>query len=137
MRATLITFLSALLLSGCSPKHTAYIDQTIDIVAGKDIVVRDYVLSVRKRAGNSLEGVRILRREPDGKETIITANTGTITQGAKQNVEATPADAKTQDRLKVVLIRNTVKMTLFNANVQTKTKSGTTRMTVQKMELVF
>jgi exo-beta-1,3-glucanase (GH17 family) len=106
-------------------------------VAGKDIVLPGYVLSVKKRDGSSLEGIHLVQSGPDGKETIITAETGTVTQGPKQTVEAQPTDAKTRDRLRVIVARNSVKLTLFNANVQTKNQSGTTKATVQKLELNF
>ena len=137
MRTTLGIFISVLLLSGCSPKHTSYVDQTIEVVPGKDIVVRDYVLSVRKRDGSSLEGIRIVRREPDGKETIITADTGMMTQGPKQSVEMPVAKEKARYKLSVVIAQNTVRMTLFNAHVQMKTQAITNRMIVEKMEFEF
>ncbi len=135
MKPTLGILLSTMLLCGCSQRHTYRIDQTIDVVAGKDIVVLDWTLKVKKRDGNSLEGVRLVNREPDGKETIITADTGTLAQGPKQTIEVPAANAKDQRRSRVVLIRNSVKLILFNANVQTATKTGTTRMTVEKLEL--
>ena len=78
-----------------------------------------------------------MRSEPDGKVTTITADTGTLTLSPKQSVEAQPTDAKTQERLRVFVIHNPVTMTLSNAFVLTKTQSGTTRMTIQKMELGF
>ena len=137
MKSVVSTILSVLLLCGCSQKHTAVVDESVDIVAGKDIVVRDYVVSVKKRDGSSIEGVRIVHREPDGKETTITADTGTLTQGRKENVEARPTDEKTQERLRVVVIHNSVTLTLSNALVQTKTQSGTTKMMVEKLELAF
>jgi hypothetical protein len=54
-------------------KHTAYIDETVDVEAGKDIVLPygNGVLSVKKRDGNSLEGIRLVRTEPDGQQRII------------------------------------------------------------------
>jgi hypothetical protein len=137
MRATFTIFLSVLLFCSCSKKRTAYVDQPVDIVAGKDIVVRDYVVSVKKRDGSSVEGIRIVRREPDGKQTTITADVGTVTQSSKQSVAAQPTAAKTEDRLRIVVIHNSVTMILSNALVQTKTQSGTTKMMVQKMELAF
>jgi uncharacterized GH25 family protein len=137
MRAIFSIFLSALLFSGCSQKHTAYVDQSVDIVAGKEIVVRDYVITVKKREGSSIEGVHIVRRESDGKETTITADTGTLAQAPKQSVEAQPTDAKTQERLRVFVVQNSVTMTLSNALVQTKTQSGTTKMMVERLELAF
>jgi uncharacterized lipoprotein YajG len=135
MRPTLRIMLSVLLLGACSHKHTTVVDQSVDIVAGKDIVVRGYVVSVKKRDRSAIAGIRIVRREPDGKETTITADTGTLTQGPKQTVEAKPTDAKTQDRLRVFVVQNSVTITLSNASVQMKTQSGTTKMMVQKMEI--
>lgn len=137
MRAISSIILLALLFSGCSQKRTAHVDQSVDIVAGKEIVVRDHVISVKKREGSSIEGVRIVRREPDGKETTITADTGTLTQAPKQSVEAQPTDAKTQERLRVFVVQNSVTIILSNAFVQTKTQSGTTKMKVERLELAF
>ena len=138
MKGTFIVSLTALLLSACSQRHTAHIDETVDIVAGKDIVLLGGdVLSVKRRDGSSLEGIRIVRSGPDGEETIITAEIGTVTQGPKQTVEGQPADAKTRERLKVVFMRNPATVTLFNANVQIKTQSGTTRAIAERMEFTF
>jgi hypothetical protein len=142
LKGTFIISLAVLLFSGCSQKHTAQIDETVDIVAGKDIVrpgpgPEKLVLSVKKRDGNSLEGIRVVVSQPDGNERIITADTGTVTQGPRQTVEGQPADAKTQERLKVVFVRNPVKVTLFNATVQTHTQDGTTRIIVDRMDLDF
>ena len=122
-------------------KHTAYIDETVDIVAGKDIVL-PYgrgVLTVKKRDGSSLDGIRLVQSDPDGSERIITAETGTVTQGPKQAVEAQPANAETQRKLRVVTVRNPVNVTLFNANVQTRTQSGETNViaVVDRMDLTF
>ena len=137
MRGIFIILLTALLFSGCSPKHTAHVDQTVDIVAGKDLVFPGYVLSVKKRDGTSLEGIRVVQSGPDGTETLITADTGTVTQSPKQSVEPKPADARTKDKLRVIAVRNSVKLKLFNASVQTKTPTGTSRMTVEQWELDF
>jgi hypothetical protein len=138
MRATFSIFLSALLFCGCSQKHTAYVDESVDIVAGKDIVVRDYVISVKKRQGSSIEGVRIVHREPDGKETTITADTGTLTQGPKQSVEAQPTDAKTKDRLRVVVIYSPVKMTLHNPLlISEKAGRRLSTVTMEKLDIGF
>jgi hypothetical protein len=52
MRSSFGIFLSALLLGGCSPEHAVYVDQSADIVAGKDSVWEGYVVSVKKRAGS-------------------------------------------------------------------------------------
>ena len=138
MRAIFSIFILALLFCGCSRKHTAYVDQSVDIVAGKDIVVRDYVISVKKRQGSSIEGVRIVRREPDGKETTITADTGTLTQGPKQSVEAQPTDAKTQVWLRLVVIHNPVKMTLHNPLlISEKAGRRLSTVTMEKLEIDF
>ena len=137
MGGILITLLVALLLSGCSPKHTGHVDQTVDIVAGKDLVLPGCVLSIKKRDGSSIEGIRVVKRGPDGTESVITADTGTVIQSPKQSVEARPTDARTKNRLRVIVVRNPVKVTLFNASVQTQTPSGTTRMTVEQLELDF
>jgi len=107
--------LSVLLLCGCSQKHTTHVDQSIDIVAGKDIAVRDRVVSVQKRDGNSIQGIRIVRKLPGGKETIITANTGTIAQSPN----------------------NSVTLTLSKALVQTKTRGGATESTAERLEIRF
>lgn len=137
MRITFSIFLLALLFCGCSQRHTAYLDQSVHIVAGKEIVVRDCAVSVKKRDGNSLEGIRIVCRQPGGKVAIITADTGTVIEGPMQSIEATPTDTKTQNRIRVMVIRNSVKMTLFDANVQVKTPTNMTRMTIKKAEYDF
>ena len=138
MRSIFIILLTTLLFSGCSRKHTAYIDETLDIEAGKEIALPGGdVLSVKKRDGNSLEGIRVVQRGADGREAVITADTGTVVQGPKQRVEVQPADAKTQDGLRVFVIKNSVKLTLFDANREIKTQAGTNKMTFRQMELHF
>jgi hypothetical protein len=137
MKSVFSTILSFLVLCGCSQKHTAVVDQSVDIVGGKDIIVRDYVVSIDKRDGSSIKGVRIVHRESGGNETTITADTGTLTQGAKESVEARRTDSKTQDSLRAIVMHNSVTMTLSNAFVQTKTQNGTTKVMVEKLELSF
>jgi hypothetical protein len=135
MKTVLSIFCSALLLCGCSQKHTSYIDDTIDVVTGKDIVVGNYVLNVKKREGDSLEGVRIVQRAPDGKETTITADTGTITEGPKRSIESPATNLQNQSRPKVAVIQKAVKVTLINASVQTNAQTGPTQMTVERLEI--
>jgi len=126
-----------LFVSGCSQKHTARIDESVDIVAGKDIVVRGYVLHIQKREGSALEGIRLVQRKPDGKETTITANTGIVTESPKQSIEVPSADTKTREKLRVALIQNGGMITLFDATMETKTQSGTNKMRAQKLEFRF
>lgn len=128
--------LSALLLGGCSPKYTVYVDQSADIVAGKKSVWEGFVVSVKKRDGNSIEGIRIVSRKPDGTETITTADTGTVTLGPNQRVEAPPTGAKTSDGLRVVVIRNSVTLILTNALVQFTEPDGTKTVRVPKAEFI-
>src|SRR5688572_9301937 len=137
MKSVLIILFAVLLFLGCSPKHTAHVDQTVDIVAGKDLVFPGYVLNVKKRDGSSLEGIRIVRSDSDGTERVITADTGTVVQSPKQSAEAQPTDAKMNDRLRVIVVRHQVKVKLFNASVQTKTQTSTTMMTIGELELAF
>jgi hypothetical protein len=136
MRPAFGIFLSALLWSGCSQKHTVYVDQSADIVAGKYSVWDGFVVSVKKRDGSSIEGIKIVSRKPDGTETITTADTGTVTQGPKQRFEAPPTGAKTNDGLRVVVIRNSVTIILSNALVQFKEPDGTKTVRVPKAEFV-
>jgi len=137
MRTLLSFFCSTLLLCGCSQRHTAYLDATVDVVAGKDIVLPDCVLNVKKREGNSLAGVRILRREPDGSKTTITADSGTITEGPKRSIESPATNVKNGSRVKVVVIQKSVTLTLFNAVFQTKTQSGETNTASGTLTLTF
>ena len=140
MKRTFITCLTVLLLCSCSRPRTAYVDETVDIVAGKDIVLPGgQVLSVKKRVGNSLEGIRIAQNEPDGGERIITADTGTVTQGPRQTVDdGERANAKTTKELRVVVVRNAGTLTLSNATMQIKTPSGgTSSVIADRTELKF
>ena len=137
MRVARCIFLLALLLCGCSRRQTVYLHPPINIVAGQDIV-RQYgdshlVISVKKRDGSSLEGIRIVETGPGGRESIITANTGTLTQGPKQSVEVEPPG----DRTRIFIISSPVKVTLFNANEQIKTQSGTTKTFSKQWEFNF
>jgi len=123
------------LLFGCSQQHVSYVDQTVNVVAGKTIAVRDYVLSVKERNGSALNGIQVIHREADGNETFITANTGTVTEGPRRRIEAPPANGPGRDDSKIIVIKNTVKLTLFNAQIQIKSQSRTNRITVQQLEL--
>ena len=134
MRVTFGILLSAILVCGCSQKRTTYIDHSVEIVAGKEIVVGEYAVNVQQRDGNSLKGIRVVQRTPEGKETIITADAGTVTEGPKQRTEMTPT-AGSPNANRIVVVQNTVKLTLFNANVQIKTESSTNRMTIQQAEV--
>ncbi len=103
MKNTLTIILSGLLLCGCSKKPA------IDLVqAGKDTSWNhgSYDLQVAKRDGDSLGGIRLVLKTSSGQDTIITADTGTVTAGSVEN----PADP------------NCVRVTLFNAqdNVNAK-----------------
>jgi len=75
--------------------------------------------------------IRIVRRQPDGTEIVITAATGTMTQGFKQGIEVPSVNAKDQDRLKVLVIQSTLKKILFKVTLQNISQSGTTRMITQ------
>ena len=135
MRATFSIFLSALLFCGCSQKHTVNLNAPVDIIAGKDIVVRSYTLNIKKRVGSSLEGIRILRHDLDGGETIVTADTGML---AQQRVEVPQADSKVQERLRLTVIHNSVMITLRNATIISE--KGGRRLsvtTMEKLEMFF
>lgn len=85
MKNMLTLLLSGLLLSGCSQKHAASGDSTLDLVqAGTDLILNDghYVLHVTKRDGSSIQGVKIVAKAPDGLETTITADKGTVSEGS-------------------------------------------------------
>jgi len=137
MKSFLGILLLSALLCACSHRRTAYIDRTIDIVAGKDIAIENFVLHIEKRSGNSLVGIRIVKRESDGKETTITAATGTLRQGPKHMVDLSPTNAAAQSKWRLVVIENPVKLTLFNAHIQTKKHSATTNLIVRTMALDF
>lgn len=132
MKNKLTIYLLAVILSGCAEKRTKYVDQTIRIEAGKDITIRNYVLNVKKREGNSVEGIRIISNG-NGNEITITADIGILTEGSEQRIEMPP----TKNKPRVVIITKSVKLTLTNANIVTKTPKSTTKSTAEKMELDF
>jgi hypothetical protein len=86
MKILATTVLLSLYLCGCSRSHDVSSSPALDRVqAGKDIAFGHYVLHVEKRNGSSLEGVRIVSREPDGQTVTITAEKGTLSQGTGQS----------------------------------------------------
>jgi hypothetical protein len=96
MKSTLTILALAFLFCGCSKKPA------IDFVqAGKDTTWNQgaYNLQVAKRNGDSLGSIRLVLKTSGGQDTIITAETGTVTAGSVEN----PADP------------NCVRVTLFNA----------------------
>jgi hypothetical protein len=133
MRATFGILLLALFLCGCSPRRVVYLDQTIKVVAGKDLAIGHYVLNVRKRDGNSVSGIRVVCKDSDGTETVIMADTGTLTPGPTQRSEA---EVNKQRKLRVVVLRNSMKLTLFHATTQIRKRGGTTSAQGQ-VELFF
>ena len=107
MKNTFTVILSGLFLCGCSQKQATPASHTIDLVqAGTNELWklsdnRDIILSVTKRDGNSLEGVRLSHIAPDGHKSISTADTGTVASGSVEN----PTD------------ENSVRIILHNARV--------------------
>jgi hypothetical protein len=75
------------------------------------------VLHVTKRAGDSVEGVRIVNKTSDGQEMTTIADTGTLLSGSVEN----PADIQS------------VRITLRNA----QSHSATTSMTAETLMLVL
>jgi hypothetical protein len=85
MKYMLTIFLSGLLLCGCSHKESRAIDL---VVAGKDINWgRGVILHVAKRDGTSVEGIQLLvpLQHSDGKNALITADTGILTAGSNES----------------------------------------------------
>jgi hypothetical protein len=84
MKTTFTILLSGLLLCGCSKKPAIALIQS-----GTDVSLKlgtgSCVLHVAKRDGSSIQGISLVTKEPDGKETTITADTGTISEGSDRN----------------------------------------------------
>jgi len=113
LRITFIILLSGLAFCGCS-KKAASKGSAIDLVqSGQEVAWADgYVLTVAKREGSSLEGIRIVNTLPDGQIRTILAEKGTISKGE---------DA------------NSVKIALYEAQTQT----GNNQMSAHLMNLVL
>jgi hypothetical protein len=75
------------------------------------------VWHIAKRDGNSVEGIRIVSKSPEGSETTLTSNTGILSPGSVEN----PTDI------------NAVRITLRNA----KGQSADTQFTADEMMLVL
>ena len=84
MKNTLVILLSGLLLCGCSKKPAITLIQS-----GTDASLKlggaSCVLHVTTRDGSSIQGIRLVTKEADGKETTITADAGTISEGLDHN----------------------------------------------------
>jgi len=109
MKHTHILILSGLLLGGCcSQRQVTAIDR---VQSGTDTAWDQglYVLHVTNRNGSSLEGVRIISRGYGEEATIVSADTGSISQGPSC------VDGVADD--------NAVKITLQNA----RSEKGKTR----------
>jgi hypothetical protein len=115
MKPILAILLSSILVCGCSKKPIPTAQSAIALVeAGKDVTLGGLVLHVAKRDGSFIEGIRIARKEADGKETTILADTGTLSQGSDQS---------------------TVRIVLNNVRRETKSQSGTTTKTSAGMAI--
>jgi hypothetical protein len=77
MKSTCVILLAGLLLCGCSQKQSGpIIDQ---IQPGKDLSWDNGpVLRITKRDGNSLEGVTVTAKLPNGQTQILSAATATL-----------------------------------------------------------
>ena len=109
MKYTHLLLLSGLLLGGCcSQRQMTAIDR---VQSGTDTAWDHgvYVLHVTKRHGNLLEGIQIISKSADGVETIVSADTGTISLGPSC------VDSVADD--------NAVKITMVNA----RSEKGKTR----------
>ena len=86
MRNMLTVLLSGLFLCGCcSQRQASQPAPAIDRVqSGSDTAWDhgEYVLHVTKRDGSSIQGVKIVAKAPDGLETTITADKGTVSEGS-------------------------------------------------------
>jgi|APCry1669189101_1035198.scaffolds.fasta_scaffold111613_1 hypothetical protein len=113
LRITFMILLSGLAFCGCSKKAASKGSAIERVQSGQEIAWADgYLLTVAKRAGSSLEGIRIVNTLPDGQTRIILAEKGTITEGD---------DA------------NSVKIALYEAQTQT----GNNQMSAHLMNLVL
>jgi hypothetical protein len=82
MKIYLAILLFSLLLCGCSQAQQTPSSTSFDrIQAGKDVSFGGDTLRVDKRAGTSVEGVRIVSKDADGQVTTTTAKTGTLSPG--------------------------------------------------------
>ena len=110
----LVAGVLALPLFGCSRKQDASKPGAIDgIQPGQDIAWADgSVMTVTRREGHALEGVRIVRMLSTGQATVISANKGTIEPGA---------DA------------HSVNLTLYEAT----TRTGNNEMSAHLLRLAF
>jgi hypothetical protein len=92
--------LSSLLLCGCLHKQATSTHQAIDFVeAGKDVawLGGSVDLYVTKRDGDSIQGIRLVTKDPHGKETTITADKGTVSEGSDAySVRITLYDGKSE-----------------------------------------
>jgi hypothetical protein len=87
------------------------------VVADKEITsFPGYVLHITKRDGSSIEGIHIVINQHNGKKTTITADTGTVLPGSAPI---------------------TVRLVLVHAKCETIDQDKTTRMIVEKMEIVL
>lgn len=76
--------LAVLLLGvcGCSRGHKKSARSPLDrIQAGRDVSFGQYIVRVAKRQGTTVEGVRVVSRERDGRTATITATKGTLSPG--------------------------------------------------------
>ncbi|MCX6922156.1 MAG: hypothetical protein NT154_02885, partial [Verrucomicrobia bacterium] len=98
LRITFIILLSGLAFCGCSKKAASKGSAIDRVQAGQEVAWADgYVLTVAKREGSSLEGVRIVNTLPDGQTRTIFAEKGTISPGDDANsVKIALYEAQTQ-----------------------------------------
>lgn len=86
IKTQIATVLVVLCLCGCSRGHDTRSQSPLDRVQpGRDVSFGHYVVHVEKRKGSSLEGIRIVSTEPDGLTATVTANKGTLSQGAERS----------------------------------------------------
>jgi hypothetical protein len=118
MKNTFIILLSGLLICGCSKKQAPSVSSAIDLIqAGKDIVRPDgTIIHVTKRVGASIEGIQISKSSSPTTKLTITADTGTLEQGFD---------------------RNTVRLIIYHAKIESKSEAGTSEMFDEKMSIVL
>jgi hypothetical protein len=81
MKNAFTILLSGLVLCGCSQKQSSSATPAIDLIqAGKDTTWSGGggVLHVTKRDGNSVEGVTLSAKLPNGQTQTLTADTATL-----------------------------------------------------------
>jgi len=90
MKIALTLLIAALMWCGCSnPPVASSSGRAIDLIQpGKAITWSNgTTVQVGKREGNTVEDIRVVGQAADGRETTLTARTGTLQSGSIENPE--------------------------------------------------